>query len=75
MRSAIGAGVSAYVVQVPQPERVQASIDVAAERFAQEKAQAQPAVCDRLQMTAFELPRRQSTVSGGAAAVARYGRS
>lgn len=38
MRSAIGAGVSAYVVKGLQPERVQAVIDVAMERFAGEQA-------------------------------------
>jgi len=38
MRSAIGAGVSAYVVQGLKPERVQAVIDVAVERFASEQA-------------------------------------
>lgn len=37
MRSAIGAGVSAYVVKGLQPERVQAVIDVAVERFAAEE--------------------------------------
>ena len=38
MRSAIGAGVTAYVVKGLQPERVQAVIDVAVERFAGEQA-------------------------------------
>ena len=38
MRSAIGAGVSAYVVKGLKPERVQAVIDVAVERFAGEQA-------------------------------------
>ena len=38
MRSAIGAGVSAYVVRGLKPERVQAVIDVAVERFAGEQA-------------------------------------
>jgi response regulator NasT len=38
MRSAIGAGVSAYVVQGLKPQRVQAVIDVAMERFAGEQA-------------------------------------
>jgi response regulator NasT len=37
MRSAIGAGVSAYVVQGLKPHRVQAVIDVAMERFAGEQ--------------------------------------
>ena len=38
MKSAIGAGVSAYVVKGLKPERVQAIIDVAMERFASEQA-------------------------------------
>jgi response regulator NasT len=38
MKSAIGAGVSAYVVKGLKPERVQAVIDVAMERFAGEQA-------------------------------------
>ena len=38
MRSAIGAGVSAYVVKGLKPERVQAVVDVAMERFAGEQA-------------------------------------
>jgi two-component system, response regulator / RNA-binding antiterminator len=38
MRSALGAGVSAYVVQGLRPDRVQAVIDVAVERFAAEQA-------------------------------------
>ena len=38
MRSALGAGVSAYVVKGLKPERVQAVIDVAVERFAAEQA-------------------------------------
>jgi response regulator NasT len=38
MRSAIGAGVSAYVVKGLRPGRVQAVIDVAMERFAGEQA-------------------------------------
>lgn len=38
MRSALGAGVSAYVVKGLRPERVQAVIDVAVERFAAEQA-------------------------------------
>ena len=38
MRSALGAGVSAYVVKGLQPQRVQAVIDVAMERFASEQA-------------------------------------
>jgi two-component system, response regulator / RNA-binding antiterminator len=38
MRSAIGAGVSAYVVKGLKPERVQAVIDVAVERFAGDQA-------------------------------------
>jgi response regulator NasT len=38
MKSAIGAGVSAYVVKGLKPERVQAVIDVAVERFAGEQA-------------------------------------
>jgi response regulator NasT len=38
MKSAIGAGVSAYVVKGLKPERVQAVIDVAIERFAGEQA-------------------------------------
>jgi response regulator NasT len=38
MRSAIGAGVSAYVVRGLKPDRVQAVIDVAVERFAGEQA-------------------------------------
>jgi response regulator NasT len=38
MRSAIGAGVSAYVMKGLKPERVQAVIDVAVERFASEQA-------------------------------------
>ncbi len=38
MRSALGAGVSAYVVKGLKPERVQAVIDVAMERFAGEQA-------------------------------------
>jgi response regulator NasT len=38
MRSAIGAGVSAYVVKGLKPERVQAVIDVAVERFASDQA-------------------------------------
>lgn len=38
MRSALGAGVSAYVVKGLQPQRVQAVIDVAMERFATEQA-------------------------------------
>lgn len=38
MRSALGAGVSAYVVKGLQPARVQAVIDVAMERFASEQA-------------------------------------
>jgi response regulator NasT len=38
MRSAIGAGVSAYVVKGLKPDRVQAVIDVAVERFAGEQA-------------------------------------
>lgn len=38
MRSAIGAGVSAYVVKGLRAERVQAVIDVAVERFATEQA-------------------------------------
>jgi len=38
MRSAIGAGVSAYVVKGLKAERVQAVIDVAVERFAGEQA-------------------------------------
>ncbi len=38
MRSALGAGVSAYVVKGLQPERVQAVIDVAVERFGTEMA-------------------------------------
>lgn len=38
MKSALGAGVSAYVVQGLKPERVQAVIDVAVERFAAESA-------------------------------------
>jgi two-component system, response regulator / RNA-binding antiterminator len=38
MKSALGAGVSAYVVRGLQPERVQAVIDVAVERFAAEQA-------------------------------------
>ncbi len=37
MRSAIGAGVSAYVVQGLKAERAQAVIDVAVERFASEQ--------------------------------------
>ncbi len=38
MRSAIGAGVSAYVVKGLKPERVHAVIDVAVERFASDQA-------------------------------------
>jgi two-component system, response regulator / RNA-binding antiterminator len=38
MREAFGAGVSAYVVAGVQPERVQAVIDVAVERFAIDEA-------------------------------------
>jgi two-component system, response regulator / RNA-binding antiterminator len=38
MRSALGAGVSAYVVKGLRPERVHAVIDVAMERFATEQA-------------------------------------
>ena len=38
IRSALGAGVTAYVVKGLQPERVQAVIDVAVERFAGEQA-------------------------------------
>ena len=38
MRSALGAGVSAYVVKGLKPERVQAVVDVAMERFAGEQA-------------------------------------
>ncbi len=38
MRSAIGAGVSAYVVKGLKPGRVQAVIDVAVERFASDQA-------------------------------------
>lgn len=38
MRSALGAGVSAYVVKGLKPERVQAVIDVAMERFDGEQA-------------------------------------
>lgn len=38
MRSALGAGVTAYVVKGLQPDRVQAVIDVAVERFATEQA-------------------------------------
>lgn len=38
MRTAMGAGVSAYVVQGLKPERVQAVLDVAVERFAAEQA-------------------------------------
>ena len=38
MRSALGAGVTAYVVKGLQPDRVQAVIDVAVERFASEQA-------------------------------------
>ena len=38
MRRALGAGVSAYVVKGLKPERVQAVIDVAMERFAGEQA-------------------------------------
>jgi response regulator NasT len=38
MRSALGAGVSAYVVKGLRPERVQAVIDVALERFAGDQA-------------------------------------
>ena len=38
MKSALGAGVSAYVVQGLRPDRVQAVIDVAVERFAAEQA-------------------------------------
>jgi two-component system, response regulator / RNA-binding antiterminator len=38
MKSALGAGVSAYVVQGLRPERVQAVIDVAVVRFAAEEA-------------------------------------
>lgn len=38
MRSALGAGVSAYVVKGLRPERVQAVLDVAVERFAGEEA-------------------------------------
>lgn len=38
MKSALGAGVSAYVVKGLKPDRVQAVIDVAVERFASEQA-------------------------------------
>ena len=38
MRSALGAGVTAYVVKGLQPDRVQAVIDVAVERFATDQA-------------------------------------
>ena len=38
MRSALGAGVTAYVVKGLKPDRVQAVIDVAVERFATEQA-------------------------------------
>jgi response regulator NasT len=38
MRTAIGAGVSAYVVKGLKPERVQAVVDVAVERFAGEQS-------------------------------------
>jgi two-component system, response regulator / RNA-binding antiterminator len=38
MKSALGAGVAAYVVQGLRPERVRAVIDVAVERFAAETA-------------------------------------
>ena len=55
MRSALGAGVSAYVVKGLQPQRVQAVMDVALERFASEQA-----LRDQLQLAQGELADRKT---------------
>ncbi len=55
IRSALGAGVSAYVVKGLKPERVQAVIDVAVERFASEQA-----LQNELQAARSELAGRKS---------------
>lgn len=55
MRSALGAGVSAYVVKGLQPQRVQAVMDVALERFATEQA-----LRDELRLAQGELADRKT---------------
>lgn len=55
MRSALGAGVSAYVVKGLQPQRVQAVMDVALERFASEQA-----LRDELRLAQGELADRKT---------------